>query len=326
MAEKCEINLYKCPDEAYKPGSTVSGVVKYVLNQDKVFKRILVSLKGTGECVISEGRMRYFGKDTYVDIDHVILDNTNNTKCMPTAAGNHEIPFSFTIPQNVPPTYKFIGGDVLCEIAYYIRIKFERFESLKRDKRFRTAILVDSTITPTLYTCPVTYQCAKIPTQPFWRSNNNDAVKISGTIDNSVTTPNGRVNIGYNLDNKTKYDILGVTITLTEEILFRVDGTTATSKSKLKEIRATPLRAGDVQTMKLVMDIPEKASTIQHSRLVTRSYFVNIEADLPFPHKKAVLKLPIEIMHELKEESNVEFDAPPSYSQAMENVKKDSIL
>lgn len=335
MGIKCEIHLFKHTDIAYKPGSTVRGVVKYVLSEGTLFNRITVSLKGLGKLELTQ--MVYNGKtyivnahhskESYVDIDEIVLDDT---KKVVVEAGVHEIPFTFILPEKVPPTFKFnknvSGLQVECKIFYYIRAKFEKPGFLNFDKRFKTELKVSSVIDPTLPS-PATYEFEKKPFHVFWK--NDRTVKISGTLENSVTHPGGNVQISYEVNNATNLEVKGVKIKLSQETTFYAGKTFSdpTDAVKLTDWKATPIKSGDTQAMTLIINIPPDVTSVHHTKLFSRDYYICVVAELPMPHRNAVLKLPIEIIeNELDDDANtINYDLPPSYSEAMEECKKDDL-
>lgn len=319
----CVIHLFKQPNGVYIPGDTIKGIVYYDINKEIIFKKIVISLKGWGNLKITKGsgkdKEEYRECENYVDINNVVFDNT---KKIPTTIGKYEIPFSFTLPEDIPPSFKYDDFSVNCDISYHIHIKFERPELFKIDKRYKTNINVGPVITPTLPITPLTVHYAKVPSKPFWQKKDSNDIKINTTLDTSVTTPNERLKISYNVINNTNLDIKGVKILLVEEKIFTTRGTSSEKINKtLKEVTAPEVKAGDTQSGELIMDIPQDVATFRNSKIVSRNYFINTVAELSFPHYDAIHKMPIEIVTNNVDEM-IDYDAPPPYSQIMENVIK----
>ncbi|XP_013185253.2 uncharacterized protein LOC106130867 [Amyelois transitella] len=343
MGIHCQINLFKPPDGAFSTGSTVSGVIKYGVDEVTVFDKIVVSLKGQGVLIVHDEHRRrdkrhetFRHTETYVDIDNI----TNNEKKSSHEIGMYETRFDFKLPDNIPSSLHYYGRNtryrIKCNIIYYIRIKFERPGFLQFAKRFKKELTVVSAIKPTLLTEPVIYGEQKKLFQLF--SKRNNVVKIKATIRNSVISPGGQIDLEYEVSNDTNLTINGVETKLVEIYTFKTYG--GREIKMINDIDSTDSKTGSIksdekQNFDLLMNVPSDKTSLGFSNIVARNYFVRITTELPFPHINAVLEIPVEISDVIQENHDplqgTEIgqgppdynDPPPSYWVVMGEESKD---
>lgn len=322
-----EINLFKPANGAFVPGSIVSGIIKYAVDEETVFNKITLSLKGIGRLKLHEKKRSknraartYIHNETYVDTDEVIHDNEVKPKNLPV--GSYETQFNFTLPQSIPPSldyHKNTGRYIIkCKIKYYIRIKFDRPGFLKFAKRFKKDLTVISVIIPRLPMVPTICGEQKELTQ--WFSSKKSIVNIKSTIEKCVFKPGDTIHLTYEVFNDTNVKIKGVKTKLVEKYKFTSHG--GHKVEKAKEVENTDsktgvVNCGNTQNMNLEIVLPSDLTSLDHSKMVTRDYFVVITVVLPIPHRNAVLNIPVQIGFE---DRGVEFncdESPPSYWEAM---------
>ncbi|KAM3963604.1 LOW QUALITY PROTEIN: arrestin domain-containing protein 17-like [Aphomia sociella] len=333
MGIHCEINLNKRADGAYIPGSVVSGTIKYGVDVETVFEKITVSLKGHGFLIIHDQQSNKKGRAThtyrnsedYVDIDNVVY---TRKKEEPLAIGMYEMPFSFKMPEEVPPSLKYIKRRaryrVRCCIEYYLRIKFERPGTFSFNKKFKKEITVVSGIKPRLPMEPIMHGEQKKVFQMF---SKNNIINIKATIQNSVISTGGKIEFSYEIVNDTNLTIKGVETKLLELHTF-----TAYNGKKVefpKNIADTDSKTGSIpggekQTMDTIINVPTERTSLEFSKIVSREYFVQIEVEIPFPHWNAVLKIPVQIGDRIDSipESLESDEPPPSYWEVMLDEKE----
>ncbi|XP_053612628.1 uncharacterized protein LOC128676516 [Plodia interpunctella] len=343
MGIHCQINLFKPSDGAYLTGSTVSGIIKYGVDQETIFDKITVSLKGSGNLILHDKRRRSNNQnytthrrtEDYVDIDNVIV----NEKQIPHDIGMYETRFDFKLPDNIPSSLDYYHRDVKyrvkCKIVYYIRIKFERPGFLQFANRFRKELTVISRIKPTLLNEPIMYGQQKKLFQLF--SRKNSTVNIKASVETPVIRPGGKINLDYEVANGTNLTVKGVEIKLVElytfttvggrkiKIMSDIDGT---------DMKTSSIKSDEKQNLNIVIVVPSDAdkTTFGHSNIVSRDYFVKLTTEMPFPHIDAILEIPMEIGDVIQEvqvqpcpcddfeigETPPDYDnPPPSYWEAM---------
>lgn len=331
MGVYCEINLFKPADGAFVPGSTVSGIIKYAVDQETVFNKITMSLKGNGQLRITDKRRKrktgnmsvYRNSEQYIDIENIVH---NNDKA-PVAIGAYEIPFCFTLPQNLPPSLDYFKSDVRyrirCNIKYYISMVFERPGLFKLNKKMKKEITVVSGIKPRLPMEPTMLAEQKKLFKPFSRKPN--IVNIKANIENCVIAPGGNVRLNYEIFNHTTLNLKGVETKLVETYTFTTRGHRKVKVSK--DVERTDSKSGSISagastSSDLTISLPSDIGSLEYSHLVSRDYFVQIIAEIPFPHLNAYLEIPIQVGDRNESSPDAVDDPPPSYWEAMAEAEK----
>ncbi|XP_061719060.1 uncharacterized protein LOC133526443 [Cydia pomonella] len=335
MGVYCEINLFKPVDGVYTPGSTVSGKIKYCLDKETVFSKIIVSLKGHGWLVLDDDFQKsndqlctYRNSENYVDVENIIYDNV---KGEPLPAGSYETEFNYQLPQNIPGSLKYMNKSpqytVWCNIKYYVRIKFEKSELLSFNKHYKKKITVVSGVTPRLPTEPTVYgeQTSLFQLGSLF-SSKKSIVNIKATVANSVLKPGGSVKIDYEVENSTNLTLKAVEIKLIQVDSFTVKGKKeARIEEDVKEtdIKYGAMQSGETKTFSDEITIPAGLASLDHSKIIARDYAVAITAVIPMPHRNLVLEIPIQVVDRLESSLEASGSAPPSYWEAMGEEKKE---
>lgn len=333
MGVHCEINLFKPQDGAFIPGSTVSGIIRYAVDEETVFNEITVSLKGSGSLKLKDlrksrrernGAHVYRNSETYVNIKNVVH---NNDKSVPVPIGAYEFPFNITLPQNIPPSLKYytrnISYDITCNIEYHIAIKFDRPGLFKFAKRMKKEITVVSGIKPRLPMEPTIYGEQKKLFQLFTKKPS--IVNIKANIQSCVYASGGSVLLNYEVFNQTNLNLKGVKTKLVETYTFTTRGHRKIQVSN--EVHDTESKTGSIASgassnVDVSINIPFDIGSLEYSNMVSRDYFVYITAVIPFPHINAALKIPIQVGDYKEPNSENLDDPPPSYWEAMADDKK----
>ncbi|XP_072938816.1 uncharacterized protein [Epargyreus clarus] len=333
MGIYCEIYLHKPTNGAYvgAAGTIISGNIKYAVDEETVFNKITVSLKGHGTLCIEETqntnkhnhRRRYVKNETYIDVDKLIH---NDEKGAVVPIGSYDTSFSFEILSNLPPTLayrRYVSScHVKCKISYYVRIKFSRPGFMKFAKRFKKEIIITSSIMPRLPLTPVIYGGQKKLTQLF--TSKPSIVNIKANILNSVLKCGDKIELVYEITNDTDVVIKAVETKLVEVYKFVTTSKEVKAETSVPETdsKAVSIQSGETQEMSVVIDLPSDRESLEFSKLVTRDYFVFIIANLPLPHRNYTLQIPVQIGSIIEENTTVaasgnENEAPPSYWECM---------
>lgn len=351
MGVHCEISLFKPMDGVYKPGTIVSGHIKYAVDKVTEFTKITVSLKGLSLLRIQERRVVHNGKRTethYVTHvnNEVIVDNDTVVKSENFAMniGSEEMHFHFKLPVNIPPSLKYSkyqgNENIHCSILYYVRIKFDRPGFFNTAKRFKKEIPVVSGILPVLPRQPTICGERKTLTKIFSRKNHELGLKA--VIQDSVIETGGKVYFNCEVENLTNINIKALEISLQEVYTFMKNNysqTTVIEHVKYTDSKTCSIKSGEKTTFDFVIDVPSDKVSLEHSQIIFRKYFVEIVAKIPFPHRNLALLIPLQIGHILESEMhlvrtlvsdvNVRASAafssenPPTYWEAMGEEKAD---
>ena len=123
MAKDCKIVLNAPPKGVFIPGSEVSGILVFELDEPKIYKSIQVSLVGKAYVSWSESSgsgqnqttRTYTSNEMYVGLSTIVWMNEQ----VPTQelhAGEHNFPFQFQLPDRLPSSFQGSIG----WIQYYV--------------------------------------------------------------------------------------------------------------------------------------------------------------------------------------------------------------
>ncbi|XP_060805525.1 uncharacterized protein LOC132902853 [Amyelois transitella] len=341
MGIYCEINLFKTPEDGvFTPGSKVSGIIKYSLDQVTVFDKITISLNGQGNLVVRERNNKnndtYTNKEVYAHIDNVIDNGKGNEH----GIGMYETTFDFIIPDDVPSTLHYHDRNgsysIKCDIAYYIKIKFERPGFLQFPTKFKKEFIVNSEYKPTLPNEPLIYG-EQTKLFQFCASRNN-IVNIKAKIKNSVIPIGGNIYLEYEVTNDTDKIVKSVEVKLVEDYVFTTKSGRKFNLSK--DVDKTDTKTGTIESdekenLNTVVNVPSDIKSERFSKIAFRNFIVRLTVGLPFPHFNLVLDIPVEICDDeigkyqdsdavgVDREDPPGYDSPPPYWVAMGAVTKE---
>ncbi|KAH9635422.1 hypothetical protein HF086_006662 [Spodoptera exigua] len=326
MSVSCQIQLNKPPEEAFSGGEVISGIIKYSLDEPMEIERIIVSLKGMGDLTLIKKYNKkvntYTAEEIYVDSNEIVQD-----KSLTKPAGNYEIPFRFKLPEKIPSSLKYEKIHelycVVCNIKYYIRIKFDKSGFCNETKHFRKKITVVSSITPKLSMEPVMYG----EKRKFFMSKIG-TVAIKANILNSVIPNGGKIEIESEIINDSYVKVKGVEVKLMEVYTLKPEG-----HGDIKfyddvmncESRTSSIKRGATKVIPLDLTVPTDILSVQNSKLVSRDYVVSITAQVPIPLRDVVLEIPVQIGDFVAMECPKVTETPPAYSEAMSDKESRDI-
>lgn len=330
--------MFKPPDETYKQGEDVSGLIKYTILEPVEIQKITTSLKGTGSIVLevnkgTKNRVTYKSKETLVDIDNIVQD-----KKLKLDGGSYEIKFHFTLPDTIPSTSKicktFAHFKATCIIKYYIRIKLEGPGFFCIEKHFRKEIPVKCDVAPKLSREPINYMKSKKLVRLF--SRQSGLINVTATILNSALAIGDKIVMQYEVKNNSHVIVKSVLTKLMQGYTFKADGRSAVDYEEdvlNTEAKITSIDSQTTRTESVDIQLPPNVYNLENSKLVSRYYFVRLIAQLAFPHGNIVLNIPVQIG--VNENANdtaigqnyddmIDDDPPPSYWEIMGEAKKEN--
>ncbi|XP_026755278.3 arrestin domain-containing protein 5-like [Galleria mellonella] len=326
MSIFCEINISRPASEEFKPGDAVSGLIGYEVDEKTVFNKITVSLKGYGYLRIVNRHHKedpkYYNKEEYVNNDNVIVDSE-----IVLPIGEYETKFSFKLPENIPPSFVYHnnknGYCIKCKIFYFIQIKFNSPDVLRSPELFKKEIKVGTVLTSSLLKEPTVYSKQKEIVQLF---SGNNTITIKAGIDKSVINNCEMLKFHYKVINDTNVAINSVEVKLVEVHTFNATGLQPVKRyNKVKETksRTASIKGGDIQKKHFEIIVPFDKKTLQHSKIVSRDYFVKIRVLLPLFRQNFALYIPIEVGDENLTEL---FETRRSYWEVMDECKVNKVI
>ncbi|XP_063536968.1 arrestin domain-containing protein 2-like [Cydia strobilella] len=352
----CQLSLCKPSNDdgrhTYQPGSFVSGVIRYAIDEEHNFRSITVSLRGRGhlylEDLTKKRRRRvytYTNDEIYVHLDEVLY--TFEMDAHPVGQFNTQ--FSFQLPHNIPASIDYYKGTVKylvkCYIKYIVSIKFEMLNFCRPDKQYEKEIHVISVQTPRLTMMPLVYgdQKSLLQINPLCLRK-KFIVKLKALMTTSVLRPGECVKVEYEISNDTNKTIKGIQVKISE-----VDQYTSMGGSVFKnytdvegaEYSYETIPGGEIVKFTAEITIPEHCVSIEHCKFLSRDYVVMTIVRLPGLHIDMPLEIPFQVIKTLSSRenycvsscarctfANVEInsprDDPPTYWEVMAEVINDS--
>lgn len=342
----CAINLCTPADGRYiyKPGSIISGAIRYCLDEEYEFTSISISLKGLGHLYLEDiekkkSEEKYHTNDEiYVDLKKVIY---SNEKGEAHSIGQYETRFSFQLPYNIPGSIDYKKNtdsyNVVAYVKYFIRIKFKRPMFFRLNKQYKKDIIVMSVQTPRLTTKPLVYGDKKTLLQlKSLFASNKGFVNIKAVIANSVRSPGEFVKVDYEIINNTNKAIKDIELKISEvdqytsvqDLVIKVH----TDVEGAKCLYYEGIAGGDTGKFTVEIMIPQHCASIDHCKFLSRDYSLMTLVRLPDPHLNLPLEIPFQVIETLSGsfEDNAFFsndtlpvDDPPTYWEAMAEDTKD---
>ncbi|XP_072938817.1 uncharacterized protein [Epargyreus clarus] len=331
MGIHCEIYLHKPPNGAFVGvrGNVVSGVIRYVVNVPTTITEITASIKGEGIMKVEYLLRRDDQKqpeteirtETYIDVNTISQSGLTVLQ-----VGAYDLPFRVIIPHDIPPTSKYVKygniHNVTCKISYHVRIRFSRPGLMTFAKQFTKEIIIIAALVPRLPTSPAIYNGHKKLTQLF--SSKQSHINIKANVPNSVLRCGDKIELNYEVINDTNVVIKSVEVKVVEVYTFNpLSGreVVITENVPGTETKTVAIQKGGTQEMSVEITMPADRESLDHSKIVSREYFVLLIVNLPMPHRNYVQKIPIQIGNNIHD-SVVQFDnhlisQPPSYWDAM---------
>lgn len=321
MSVRCQIKVYKTTDNVVRPGSIVSGILKYDIDEETVCNKVTVSFKGKGYLMAKlrkrDANIRTYRKsENYAKIDYIIYRHEAGAKL---PAGSYQTEFHFIIPENIPPTVRYTKKTsnhlINCYIIYFIGIKFEKKGIIKNITKFKTPVTVIPIAIPKLPTVPTVHSHQQILNSQVTRNPN--MLKVTATIANSVIIPCQKIRIEYEVNNDTHVNVTSVFTKLIEvytvkskggkEIRFVENLNNTMKVSGIIKMQETKIRVVE-------LTVPLHLGTLEYSNLVSREYFLMMILELPLDYEDMVLKIPVQIGNDV----HCTEPKPPSYWQVLQ--------
>lgn len=349
------------PGGFFVPGSPVTGVVRYSIDEGTSIDEIIISLKGFGSLTVTKNQnskqsTTYHSDEEYVYIATVVKIDEGEPE---SRSRQFETEFNFTLPHNIPSsvTYNKRQGSYKanCKISYNIRAKFVVSGRLSLNKKFSREIqVVSAAINPVQPMKPNIHGQRRKLFQPFRKVQS--IVNIKATVQNSVILPGGKLEIAYEVQNNTNLVAKAVKTKLVEVYDFYAYKRHIVEmghKVKDMESKTGTIKSRDCHKSSCEIMLPPDLHSIENSKLLKRDYIFLITVKMPVPYRNVTLRIPLQVgypvatesmsgqVHQLiypvKEENvsdedrsteaaGTSYDPPPSYWQSIKTIDSSSLV
>lgn len=341
MGVMCQILLQRPPEGYWKPSSSVTGVIKYAIDEPTEFSGITISLIGKGNCHWTERKAgkvgthrhsqmngevhHYRGNEDFFNIKTNVL-NKNEGEIVIIKPGSYEFEFSFIFPNDLPPTYK----DVHSKISYGVVAKFKRPGLFQFNKRFYVETVLGGSFQPVLPQEPIMYGLDKSLFTLF--SSRKSVINLKAEIEKSFLRAGDSAKLSFVVTNHSKVVIPSIQIELLSVTTYtstsgrqkRVFYTVSNSKHNTASIPDS-----SKSNLNALVRIPNDIFSVQHSKIISKEWMLRVIIKLPMPHINASVDIPIVVarvdtsVNEVTKavddgvKPSKSDDAPPSYWEVM---------
>ncbi|XP_075974349.1 arrestin domain-containing protein 5-like [Anticarsia gemmatalis] len=288
MGIDCTIKLEK--NKIYKSGDTVVGELKYVLDRDTKIEFIVLSLKGegrshwTGPSGIKCSATYFSSTEEYVN-ENIVIQDTITT----VDKGTYKHPFEFVIPNNIPSSFK----KKRCKIIYKIVAVFSKavLGILDNTKTFVRIIEVRGTVKP----CPTEPIKHEIPFRL-----KKEKIDLNIELEKSLVAPGEVLTLKCVVNNESSVAVKGIRAGLVRHTIIKMrNSKKKKSRSKalsLCEEQTGPAKCYDRTELTCYVPTPNiNTFSIQHSKILEKSYTLNVTVRLPIPYRNVSFKIPVVI-------------------------------
>lgn len=306
MCATCDITINNTDEGVFKAGQTVSGVVKYFVDQPTEYKSIILSLIGKAEC---EFKRTGFGPDlqTQIIYEHgdesfvnrwinILQNREGQTITLPK--GTYEHPFEFILPMNVPTSYKHKAhmlSDYSCNVSYFVQMQFDYPSFFSRNKIIEKEVIVYGNVNPIAPHEPILYGLEKSLIKPF--CDTLDKVSLKTEILKSFISPGENVSLNIHIDNNTDVQVsIEVKLIRKTTLTSRNDQQKSVEKDVLDTSRKTT-GINQFSQAGVSIKVPTRPDlySIQHLKTIIVDYIVRVTILLPMPFINPHLDIPIVI-------------------------------
>ena len=293
----------------YSPGSVVEGSIVVSVDRPKDYDKIIVTLCGTAKVEWTESRNKssitYTNSETYVDAEVVVwkADNPFGSK-LKLPIGEHNFPFSFQLPQNIPSSFKTASAAIYTgQIRYKVVARIVQSGLMKLNHMIRARLTVENRTPRTdilrRYSQPATVSETKQLKFLFLKRG---SVSATVTIPRTGFSPGEVIPISVDMCNESSGQITAAFALTRKEKFIGLDpgGHVNQMSSFSKSIATTraPIMPWAIRTIEdRYLIVPTEAVTaMQNCSCINVEYVVRVAIRIPW-HSNLILKIPVVIVH-----------------------------
>lgn len=304
MCVTCDIIIQNTTEGVFKAGQTVTGFVKYVVDQPTEYKSIVLSLVGKAECEFTRTglgpdlqtqTLHENGDESFVNRWINILQNKEG-QTITLPKGTYEHPFEFILPMNIPTSYKHKAhmlSDYSCKVSYNIQMKFDFPSFFSRKKIIEKEVIVYGNVNAIAPHEPILYGLEK--SIPF--RDNSEKVSLKAEILKSFISPGENVSLNIHIDNNTNVQAsVEAKLICKTSLTSHNDQQKSVEKDITESIRKTTY-ANNYTRANVTITVPTRPDlySIQHLKTIIVDYAVRVTILLPMPFVNPHVDIPIVI-------------------------------
>ena len=264
----------------YFPGSGVKGTVVVNVDEPKDYTEVSVELVGGAHVHWSESHgsgdsRTYRNSVTYVKEKNLVWSKENSPSGELTV-GEHVFPFQFTLPQNIPPSFKTVSG----QVAYEITARLSQSVFLKTDYKANAVLDVKEDTSELLRSCMEPESAEKDGTVQSLCFNHG-SISMKCSLPRTGFSPGDSIPISVHLVNQSTKRVRGIRVSLAGcDVFTSSDNRHRRLNGEVASLFSPPIQAGGTtQFDGKSLQIPrEVATTLRSCSFISLEYFFVVKA------------------------------------------------
>lgn len=284
MGLDCQIVILNVKGHGFRSGETISGTLKYSIDEITEFETITISLKGEGKIEWTSDGDHHYLKEEYLAMHTSVLGRKEKKN-----AGIYDHSFHFVLPEDLPSSL----NHPLCKILYTVSSVFVTTARRNHKEEFHNEVPVLGYLKPE----SPEILAFNLTKRPFSLLLAQKTVNCDIKIQKTFLTPGENIKIDIMIRNDTRIHVSCVKLKLICEYIYIISSKEKPVKRQtIKEsVREHPAIDDNVAYLKCAVPTLLNLYSIRNAKFFKRDYKVVITTKFPFPHKKVSVCIPVVI-------------------------------
>jgi len=261
-------------------GDEVKGVLRLGLKEQSVLKKFKISLNGLAEVKWIERTGTQFHKDGYVyqdTLELINLDYSLPNQFEELSAGEHEVPFSFKLPdKDLPSSFSGSHGSIL----YYIKVIIDDIDIPEGQRVTRKEFAVDAPSKQKYNVSIGGYNEKELSLLNIGHGK----IRIFASLPKKGYTPGETIELHITVENDSSATVKP-RATLYQQQIYMCGERHKGEKVTLSDrVFGKDVESKTDFTETLFVPIPEDASLTIKSQLISIKFFIHVTLDIPHAH------------------------------------------
>ncbi|CAH1275988.1 unnamed protein product [Diabrotica balteata] len=294
------------------PGATIYGRIECIVNTEQFIREIRCKLVGNEHTTIKSAKDTYEGHNEFLNLKMSLIGEGT------LEPGQHEYPFCFTIPKDLPSSFQTEYGFVRYFIKATVNIPYAS-DYIDEVAIPVTAIIDLNNIKEELQTKPISFQNEKTVCCLCCAGGE---ISMTLRLEKDAFILGEEAKIILDVSNMSRISIEEINLTLIRIMDFKTQGI---RYEKTKEVLITETELGvgahGQKTLFITFKIPQSIviQNLVKCNLIKESFRLRVEAGLPLLHRNLVIDTFIKLGHvALNATTNldeIENILPPPYQE-----------